>query len=128
MDTEVHMQDTSTIVDRYFAVWNEPDAEKRRGMIAETWSADADYRDPRLAGDGHDGIDAMVALVHEHYPGYRFRLAGPVDSHNDRLRFAWQLNGPNDGPAAFSGVDFAVVGEDGRLRSVTGFFDSIAGA
>lgn len=124
----MQMQDTPTLVERYFAIWNEQDAGKRRDLIAATWSEDADYRDPRLTSDGHEGIDAMVAQVHEHYPGYRFRLAGPVDSHNGRLRFAWQLNAPDDGPPAATGVDFAVVGEDGRLRSVTGFFDTIAGA
>ncbi|HMM41461.1 MAG TPA: nuclear transport factor 2 family protein [Thermomicrobiales bacterium] len=117
------MQDTGTIVERYFAVWNEPDAGKRRALITTTWSEDADYRDPRLAGDGHDGIDAMVAMVHEYYPGYRFEQVGPIDSHNDRLRFAWRLNGPDGGPPAFSGTDFGVLGEDGRLRSITGFFD-----
>ena len=117
------MNDASTIVERYFAAWNEPDGDARRELIVEAWSEDAEYRDPRLSGDGHGGIDAMIALVHDTYPGYRFKQVGPIDSHNDRLRFAWQLNGPDGGPPAFSGVDFGVVSMDGRLSSITGFFN-----
>jgi hypothetical protein len=40
------------------------------------------------------------------------------------VRFAWEL-GPDGGPAAVKGVDFATVA-DGRLAAVTGFFDAVA--
>ena len=118
------MTDTETLVDRYIAMWNETDAVKRRALIAEVWTADPTYVDPALRGDGRDGINAMVGQVHERFPGHRFRRTGEIDGHNDRVRFGWEL-GPEGGPAAVKGVDFATVA-DGRLAAVTGFFDAVA--
>jgi hypothetical protein len=37
--------------------------------------------------------------------------------------WGWKLAGPGDGSTAFSGVVFAVLAADGRLREVTGFFE-----
>lgn len=119
------MSDFANLVDRYFAIWNETDAGRRRDLIARTWTSDAHYRDPLLEGDGHDGIDAIVRAVHERYPGHRFRRTGGLDAHHDRLRFAWEF-APEGGPAVVTGVDFATVGAEDRLQSVTGFFDAMA--
>ena len=44
--------DVTTTIDRYIAVWNETDPVRRRGLIADTWTADASYLDPFMAGDG----------------------------------------------------------------------------
>src|SRR4029450_10681372 len=35
------MNDTKHLVERYVAVWNEPDATRRRQAVAELWSQDA---------------------------------------------------------------------------------------
>ena len=120
------MTDTTEIIERYFAMWNETDAERRRGLIAKTWTEDAHYVDPMLEGDGQSGIDAMVAAVHERFPGYRFRRIGEIDRHHDRLRFAWEL-APEGGPVFAGGVDFGVVAADGRLMTITGFIDHAPG-
>ncbi|MEQ8698725.1 MAG: nuclear transport factor 2 family protein, partial [Bauldia litoralis] len=106
-------------------VWNETDPGRRRDLIARTWTRTARYRDPLLAGDGPEGIDAMVAAVHDKYPGHAFRRTSDVDAHNGHLRFAWEL-APEGGPVLASGVDFATVADDGRLATVTGFFDYVA--
>jgi hypothetical protein len=42
------------------------------------------------------------------------------------VRFAWTLYGPEGNSPAAVGVDFGVVADDGRLRSVTGFLESPA--
>jgi hypothetical protein len=116
------MTATTTIVDTYIAAWNELDQGRRRALVAETFTEDASYLDPLMSGEGHDGIDAMIASVHAQYPGHRFELAEGPDSHHDRLRFAWHLIGPGGGPIA-KGIDFAVVADDGRMRFVTGFLE-----
>ena len=51
------------LIDRYFDAWNEPDVARRRALIDATYASDAAYRDPLMAGDGHAGIDAMIAAV-----------------------------------------------------------------
>ena len=113
------MTDVTTVVDGYIAMCNEGDAARRRALVADTFADDATYLDPHFAGDGPDGIDAMVAGVQEQFPGHRFELAGAPDAHHDRVRFTWHLHGP-DGPVAV-GTDFATTADDGRLREVTGF-------
>ena len=120
------MSDVSTLVERYFAVWNEPDAARRRELIARTWTSDAFYIDPLMQGQGRDGIDAMVSGVQAQFPGHSFRQTNAVDAHNDRVRFGWEL-APEGGPAVASGTDFGVIAGD-RLQSITGFLDHLAAA
>jgi hypothetical protein len=116
----------ATVVDGYIAAWNETEPERRRELIAETFTEDATYLDPLMSGEGTEGIDAMVAAAQRHYPDHRFELTHGPDAHNDRVRFAWTLYGPEDGAPVAAGVDFAVVAPDGRLRSVTGFLEPAA--
>jgi SnoaL-like domain len=113
---------TNTIT-TYIAAWNETDAERRRELVAETFSEDARYLDPLMSGEGQDGITAMIGAAQAQFPGHRFELSYGPDAHNDVVRFAWTLHGA-DGPVA-NGVDFGTVAEDGRLRNVTGFLETV---
>jgi len=113
------------LADRYIEMWNETDAGRRRALIALVWNANARYRDPMLASDGHDGLEAMVQGVQAQYPGHRFRRTGAVEIHNDRLRFAWEL-GAADAEPMVAGVDFGLLDGQGRLQEITGFFDRVA--
>ena len=85
------MSEHTDLIDRYFAAWNATDAAERRALIAETYAEQARYLDPLLQGEGRDGIDAMIASVHERFPGHRFRRTSGVDAHNGRARFSWEL-------------------------------------
>ena len=113
---------TNTIT-TYIAAWNETDPERRRALVAETFSEDARYLDPLMSGEGQDAIAEMIGAAQSQFPGHRFELAYGPDAHNDVVRFAWTLHGA-DGPVA-SGVDFGTVAEDGRLRNVTGFLETV---
>jgi ketosteroid isomerase-like protein len=116
------MTDITTIVNDYIAGWNEGDAGRRRTLVAQTYTEDARYLDPVMAGEGHDGIAAMIAGAQQQFPGHRFVLADGPEAHHDRVRFTWHLVGPNgDGAPVAIGTDFARVAEDGRLADVTGF-------
>jgi hypothetical protein len=121
------MSDVTQVVDRYIAIWNETNPGRRRDLIARTWTEEASYLDPLMKGEGADGIDAMIAAAQQQFPGHQFRLLGNVDSHNDRVRFSWELT-PGDGqPPLVAGTDFGVVASDGRLQTVTGFLDQAPG-
>lgn len=121
------MTDHSDLIDRYIAAWNETDAGRRKSLVADTFAADATYLDPVMQGDGHDGIDGMIAGVQARFPGHRFRRSGKVDCHHDHLRFCWEL-APEGGDALVKGTDFAVLAGDARMASVTGFFDLLPAA
>jgi hypothetical protein len=111
-----------TVVEAYFQMWNDADADRRRKAIETAWVDPADYLDPMFAAAGHDGLAALVAEVRDRFPGTSFRLTDPIDSHHDRARWGWELVGPDGGAALAAGVDFAELAPDGRLRAVTGFF------
>ena len=115
----------NSVVDTYIASWNEGDESRRRELVGQAFTDDARYLDPLMAGEGTDGITAMIGAAQTQFPGHRFELAFGPDAHNDVVRFAWQLVGEN-GPVA-GGTDFATVADDGRLRNVTGFLET-AGA
>ncbi|MCY0858005.1 nuclear transport factor 2 family protein [Cupriavidus sp. D39] len=114
--------DLAALADRYLAAWNEADAARRRALIVSTWTESASYVDPLMRGDGHAGIDAMIAAVQARFPGLRFSRATPVDAHGGNLRFTWEL-APVGAAAVVVGTDFATVAADGRLQSMTGFID-----
>jgi hypothetical protein len=122
---EPKMDNLTELIDRYIAVWNETDVERRRELIARTWTEDACYLDPLLQGEGRAGIDEMVRGVHERFPGHRFRRTSDPDAHHDRVRFCWEL-ASEGGVAVVSGTDFAVVDKGNRLQAVTGFFDHVS--
>ncbi|RWA45828.1 polyketide cyclase [Cupriavidus sp. UYMSc13B] len=114
--------DPAALADRYLAAWNETDAARRRDLIALAWTESASYVDPLMRGDGHAGIDAMIAAVQGKFPGFRFTRVSPVDAHGEHLRFTWEL-GPAGEPALVVGTDFATISADGRLARMTGFID-----
>ena len=121
------MTDTAAIADRYIAVWNETDAERRRALLARTFTESGTYRDPLMQAEGHEQIGALVDAVHTRFPGFRFALAGRADGYGDRIRFSWEF-GPEGGEGLIKGTDFAVLDGE-RLQAVTGFLDQVpAGA
>jgi len=123
---ELAMSEPTELIDHYIAMWNETDPDRRRMLIARTWTEDAHYLDPVLEGDGRSGIDEIVQAVHQRFPAHRFRRTSEVDTHHDRVRFSWEL-APEDGATVVAGVDFGILAGD-RLRMVTGFFDHVATA
>lgn len=121
------MTDAARIVDAYLDIWNEADGGRRRALIAKTWSENARYLDPIMAGEGHDGIDRMIAGAQAQFPGHVFRQTGRADAHNGCLRFSWELVGPDGKDAGVAGTDFGTLAGDGRLAAVTGFLDRVPG-
>jgi hypothetical protein len=126
--SENDMTEATTLIEQYVAIWNESSQERRRSLIDQTFADSATYVDPVLSGDGPDGIDAMVGTAQEQFPGHRVRLAGPVDAHHDRIRFTWELVLDGAEETLVAGTDFAILAPDGRLQSVTGFFDKVPAA
>ncbi|WP_409492192.1 nuclear transport factor 2 family protein [Amycolatopsis sp. cmx-11-12] len=111
--------DIETFVSRYAAVWNEPDPARRSAAIAALWGEDgvefissADYR-------GHDAIQARVADAHEQFVatgGFRFVAANDALHHHDAVTFTVHMVPAVGGEPVWTGVVFALLGEDGRMQ------------
>ena len=121
------MTDPTAIAHRYIELWNERMPHRRRELLSESWTADASYVDPLMRGDGHDGVDALIAGVQQRFPDFKFKLIGEPNGHGEHVRFSWGL-GPDGIDSPIKGTDFAVL-SDGRIKTVTGFLDQVpAGA
>jgi hypothetical protein len=118
------MTDTTTTVDGYLAAWNERDETARNDLVARFWAEDATLTDPPMSGEGHAGISGLAATLHQQFPDHRFVRTSGVDEHHGVLRFGWDLVGP-DGAPALSGIDVGLIGGDGRMTRVVGFFGDL---
>jgi hypothetical protein len=116
--------DVTTTVDAYIDMWNEEDPATRDALIRRAWAEGATYVDPLLEASGHAGLDEMVAGVHEQFPGHRFRRTSAVDAHHGLVRFGWELSAP-DGAVTVAGIDVGIIGDDGRLTRLAGFFGEL---
>jgi len=81
-------------------VLTESDPAARRALVDEVFTEDARYTDPLADVAGREAIAAVQAQ----FPGFGFRLAGPVDAHHDQVRFTWHL-GPDGAEAPIAGFD-----------------------
>ena len=119
------MTDFDTLAQRYIAAWNETDADARSAAVAALYAEDARYTDPLVDAEGREAIAATIGAVQQQFPGFVFRLAGPVDAHPDQARFSWELGPAGAAEAPIVGFDVAVRNGDGRLASVFGFLDRV---
>ena len=118
------MSNVNETVVRYIAAWNEPDAVRRRDLVARTWTDDGTYVDGARDCRGHDEISAAIGKAQDHFPGYRLHIASGIDMHHGYVRFSWVAGGTPEAPLYIKGTDLAAVAADGRLRSVVGFTDA----
>jgi hypothetical protein len=114
----------ATLVEDYLTGLNETDAGRRAKHIEAAWTAHGHFVDPLLEAQGHAALAAMVENIQTLYPGHRFTRTSGIDTHHGQVRFAWEMRGP-DGSLTVSGVDFGELAEDGRFRSIVGFFGEL---
>ena len=107
--------------DRYAAIWSQ-DGDARTGELAACLADEVTYCDPNGLIEGRPAISAYMAGFQQGVPGGTFRIS-TVLHHHDRTLAHWTLLGPN-GSALHTGSSFGVLSEDGRFRSVTGFFQA----
>lgn len=119
--------DTTTIqttIDTYLEAYGEPDATRRATLIELAWAPEGHLFDPPLDAQGHTAIDGMFAAVQSQFAGHTFRRSTGIDTHHGIARYGWELVAP-DGSVTLAGMDVAVVGGDGKLNRVAGFFGDL---
>ncbi|GHE07936.1 nuclear transport factor 2 family protein [Streptomyces alanosinicus] len=136
MSTNTDRYETSAA--RYFEAGNATEPEALEKAIAAAWTTDggctapSPERGPPADVRGHEGIVAVIAAVHEQFPGFVFRPPGTVDGHHDTARFTWELvseagdapSGESSAPVA--GFDVVTLDAEGRIRQVLGFLDRVS--
>jgi SnoaL-like domain len=113
------------VVDTYLAGLNEADGARRAELVRTAWAEEGMFWDPLAEAVGHEQIAGLADAVQQMFPGARFARTSGVDAHHGFVRFGWSLQGA-DGAAIVEGVDVGLVGDDGRLTRVVGFFGDLA--
>jgi len=102
------------IVDRYLAVWSEPDPEARRRAVTELWTPDGVEYVEGVQFRGHDGLEARVAEAFERFGrDYTISSAGDVAVHDDLITFTIQLVAADE--VAWAARVFLLLTADGRI-------------
>jgi len=110
-----------TVIDTYFGAWNEADRTARLALIGQSFSDGAHYVDPLSDVAGHDGIADMIEGVRAQFVGATLQRTGDIDTHHNVARFPWSATGA-DGELIVAGIDVVVIGDDGRVDALAGFF------
>lgn len=128
------MSRVTDLVDRYVAVWNEPDAARRRNAVVALWTEDAVHileppqavREaadelnviPTFQARGHQELDARVTRAYETFvaPGeFSFRSRGNGVRLADVVKFNWEMVSVR-GDVKAVGLELVTLDADGRIR------------
>jgi len=112
--------DANEFVERYIAVWNEPDERVRRARVAELWAQDGAHFTNTSETRGHEAIAERISRAFDRFVGsgqFRFRALNGVDAHHDTLKFYWAMVPQDGGMASAVGSDFIVLDGEGRIRA-----------
>ena len=107
------------VVDRYIAVWHEPDDELRRQRIAQLWAEGGAQFTTSREIRGYEAFEERVKAAHAEFVqtgGFCFRRSGEVNGHHHALLFRWEMVPVQGGAPAATGTIFLVLGDDGRIR------------
>src|SRR5688500_12693279 len=144
MTDEIASRSAAELAETYVALWNEPDADRRRRMIAELWPEDGRHilQPPQeiravaaqpgiamtasLEARGYEEIEARAASVYEHWvgsEGLSFRGRDDAERLGDVVKLHWEAVG-KDGEAFGVGLNFLVLDADGRIERDYTFVES----
>ena len=124
------------LAEKYLALWNEPDDERRRRMIAELWTEGGRHilqppeeirgiaAQPGIAmtaileARGYEQIAARAASAYDHWirsEGLSFHGRDDADRLGDVVKFHWEAIA-QDGEMVAVGLIFLLLAADGRIE------------
>jgi hypothetical protein len=133
---EISSRSAAELAEQYLALWNEPEADRRRRIIAELWTQDGRHilQPPQeireiaaqpgigltaiLEARGYEQIEARVASAYEHWvasEGLSFRGRDDAERLGDVVKFHWEAVA-KDGEVFAGGLDVVVLAADGRIE------------
>jgi len=109
------------LADRWFAVWAEPDALRRKRTLADIAAPQVQFRDRFSLLDGVDDLDAHITAAQRFMPGQRLVRNGDVRHCQGVVLADWLAVGPDDQPRG-KGTNVFTLDVDGRIETATGFW------
>jgi len=110
--------DSNDLVDRYVAMWNEPDPAIRHAQIAQLWSREGVLIHGTSVSEGHVAIEAEAARMFDaHVAKGQLALSeNNTHAHHGLVKFRWKLAGSDNGVASAAWSNLLVLDEFGRIR------------
>lgn len=112
------MDDAQRLADRYVAVWNETDPERRRRAIVELWTPDGRHYVGTREAHGYAALEARITGSHEKNVRdgrHRFRARLDARALRDAVTFHWEML-PADGERVVAtGLEFLILDREGRI-------------
>ncbi|HUL68495.1 MAG TPA: nuclear transport factor 2 family protein [Burkholderiaceae bacterium] len=117
--------DVTELIDRYCAVWSDPDASRRAALLAQVWGEGATYTDPTVHAAGGAELLAHIERVLGKRPGSKVMRTSALDVHHDVVRFAWKAVDAV-GNTLRDGIDLVLLSSDGaKIARIVGFFGEL---
>jgi uncharacterized protein len=113
------VDDLEQFVDAYVAMWNEPDPDSRRKIVADLWAPDAVNFTAAFEARGREAIEARVTRAYDTYVGtgsHTFRLARPAAAHHGAVRVDWEMVTAG-GEVASTGTELLMLDCGGLIAS-----------
>jgi hypothetical protein len=112
------LSDLNELVDRYVAVWNEPDADARRSAVAALWAEGGAHYTLSISAPGRDAIEDRIAKAYAQFVGtgdYLFTSGKNAVGQHNTAKFNWEMVPAGGGDSVAVGFDFFVLDGDGRI-------------
>ncbi|MFI5957769.1 hypothetical protein [Cryptosporangium sp. NPDC051539] len=123
------------LADSYAAVWNEPDADRRRTGVHDLWAADGlhllqppehlrkaahdlGFERSALEARGHDALEFRVRRAYEEFvaPGtFRFRSRTDAERLENVVKFHWEMVRQGDSEIAGVGLEILFLDVEERI-------------
>ncbi|MEV0104908.1 hypothetical protein AB0H42_01015 [Nocardia sp. NPDC050799] len=117
MDIDI---DILQFVDRYVAVWNEPDLVARRRLITGLWDVYGVQTNESARYQGHGALEARISEAHNTLvrdAANVFWAAGDATGHHDMVTSTTHMGPEVEGDIAWTGRVFVTLGENGLIRA-----------
>lgn len=130
------------LFDKYVALWNEQDAERRHERVIELWAPDARQvlKPPvevsavasglgmtaTLEARGHDQLEERVTRAYDEFVasgGYEFRRRGEAERLEHVVKFRWEMVPAGGGAVAGVGLEILMLEPDGRIGTAYQFIE-----
>ena len=122
MNTQINPK---TLIDRYVAVWHEPEAARRRAAIESIWSPDGEHLSASKEARGYDQLEQRIADTYQRWvveERCSFRALDEPIAHHDAIRFRWEMVS-HDGQTESIGLDLFILNDDGSVARVYQFIE-----
>ena len=112
------MFDAQELADKYVAVWNETNVERRRRQIAALWVPDGQHYVDVREVLGYEALEQRITASHNKNVrdgGHRFRAAKDARALHDIVIFHWEMLPATKHRVAARGFEVLRVDAEGRI-------------